>query len=77
MDISWLTPALVRPHYFNGYCEGRLLSPIVRAREGEEEGGRGRAQLIYSNQRAISPTQVGPGHYYSIMSVNGKQCTAL
>lgn len=37
-----------------------LLSEQQREREREEEeeeGGRRGAQLIYSNQRAISPTQ--------------------
>lgn len=38
MDISWLTPAQVSAHYFNGQCEGRPLSPVDGVREGEEEG---------------------------------------
>lgn len=77
-DISWLTPAQVRPHYFNGHCEGRPLSPVVGAREGEEKGGRRRAQLIYSNQRALFPyTENRWGHgiiiQLPLLTVNNAQ----
>ena len=55
MDISWLTPAQVSPHYFNAHCEGSPLGPIVRGREGEEEGGRGREHTSFIPTKELPP----------------------
>lgn len=56
-DISWLTPAQVRLHYFNGHCEGKPLSPIVRARVGEEGGGGGEQSSFIQTKELSTHSQ--------------------
>lgn len=78
-DISWLTLAQVKLHYFNGHCQGRPLSPIVRTaeEEGEEEGWR---SSFSPSEQISSPIvhreQVGPDMIIQLclLMVNNAQC---
>lgn len=52
------------------------LSEQERERRREEEGEH--SSFIPTKElSSLTQEQVGPWHYYSITSVNGKQCTAL